>query len=321
MGQSHARVAHELRGVDLIGVGDVDATAAGRLADRYRTAAFSSHVALLEKARPDVVIVAVPTGEHYPVARDALEAGCHVLVEKPIAASLEEAAMLASLGQRLGRVLAVGHVERFNPAIIELRRRLEVGELGRVIQVHARRLGPFPARIRDVGVVVDLATHDLDIMRFLTGSEAVRVFAETKCQIHTSREDLMSGLIRFADDTMGLLEINWLTPTKIRELFVTGERGMFRVDYLMQDVYFFENAEADLEWSPLSVMRGVSEGSMTRFAIHKMEPLRAELEAFVRAVQNGDQGETVSASDACAALRLALALITSGEKHRPVDLQ
>ena len=130
----------------------------------------------------------------------------------------------------------------------------------------------------------------------------------------------MSGLVRFADDTMGLLEINWLTPTKIRELYVTGERGMFRVDYLTKDIYFFENAEAGLEWSPLSVMRGVSEGPMTRFAIHKVEPLRAELQAFVAAIRNGNRGETVSAADGCAALRLALALITAGEEHRPVDL-
>jgi UDP-N-acetylglucosamine 3-dehydrogenase len=321
MGRSHARVAHELSNVELVGVSDVDEQAAARVAERYGTACFADHAALLDQANPDGVIVAVPTSAHFAVVRDVLAAGCHVLVEKPIAATLDEAMTLAKLGQAAGRVLAVGHIERFNPAITELRRRLAAGDLGRVIQVHARRLGPFPDRIRDVGVIIDLATHDLDIMRFLTGSEAVRVYAETRRQINTSREDLMSGLVRFADDTMGLLEINWLTPTKIRELFLTGERGMFRVDYLTQDIYFYENAEAGLEWSPLSVMRGVSEGSMTRFAIHKVEPLRAELEAFVRAIRDGDQGATVNAADGVAALRLALALIKAGEEHRPVDLR
>lgn len=320
MGQSHARVAHDLDDVELVGVSDVDQDAANRVADRFGTKAFGSHLELLEQTRPEAVIVAVPTAAHYSVVRDALEAGCHVLVEKPIAATLKEASELAAMGEAARRVLAVGHIERYNPAIIELRRRLAAGELGRVIQVHARRLGPFPARIRDVGVIIDLATHDLDIMRFLTGSEAIRVYAETRRQIHTSREDLMSGLVRFANDTIGLLEINWLTPTKIRELFITGERGMFRVDYLTQDIYFFANAEAELEWSPLSVMRGVSEGSMTRFAIHRVEPLRAEMEAFMRAVQDGETGDTVSAADGCAALRLALALITAAEEHRPVEL-
>jgi predicted dehydrogenase len=321
MGRSHARVARELDDVELVGVADVDGKSASRVADLYATTPYSSHLELLERTKPDAVIVAVPTGSHFAVVRDALTAGCHVLVEKPIAATLEEASALADLGARRGRVLAVGHIERYNPAVIDLRRRLAAGELGRVIQVHARRLGPFPARIRDVGVVVDLATHDLDIMRFITGSEVTRVYAETKRQIHTSREDVMNALVRFVDDTMGLLEINWLTPTKIRELFVTGERGMFRVDYLTQDIYFFENAEAGLEWSPLSVMRGVGEGPMTRYAIHKVEPLRAELEAFVRAVRQGEPGDTVSAADGCAALRLALALIQAGEEHRPVLLE
>jgi UDP-N-acetylglucosamine 3-dehydrogenase len=320
MGQSHARVAYDLPDVELVGVSDVDPVAADRVAGRFNTKSFRSHEELLDGVRPDAVVVAVPTGLHHEVVCDALDAGCHVLVEKPIAATLEEAQDLAAFADSRRLLLAVGHIERYNPAITELRRRLAAGGLGRLIQIHARRLGPFPARIRDVGVVVDLATHDLDIMRFLTGSEAVRVFAETRRHIHTSREDLMSGLIRFADETMGLLEINWLTPTKIRELFVTGERGMFRVDYLTQDIYFYENAEAGLDWSSLSVIRGVSEGSMTRFAINKVEPLRAELEAFVRAIRQGEPGETVSAADGCAALRLALALITAGQEHRSVEL-
>jgi UDP-N-acetylglucosamine 3-dehydrogenase len=319
MGQSHARVAHDLDDIELVGVSDVDSDAVSRVATRYGTKGFGSHQDLLEQTRPEAVVVAVPTSAHYSVVRDALEAGCHVLVEKPIASTLQEAGELAEMADAARRVLAVGHIERYNPAIIELRRRLAAGELGRVIQVHARRLGPFPARIRDVGVIIDLATHDLDIMRFLTASEAVRVYAEARRQIHTSREDLMSGLVRFANDTIGLLEINWLTPTKIRELFITGERGMFRVDYLTQDIFFYANAEAELGWSPLSVMRGVSEGSMTRFAIRRVEPLRAELQAFIRAV-HGQTGDTVTAADGCAALRLALALITAAEEHRPVEL-
>ena len=125
-------------------------------------------------------------------------------------------------------MLTVGHIERFNPAIRELRRRLAAGELGRIFQIHATRLGPFPARIRDVGVVVDLAPHDLDVMRYLVGSEPIRLYAETERRIHTEHEDLFIGIMKFANGVVGMLDINWLTPTKRRTLTVTGERGHVR---------------------------------------------------------------------------------------------
>jgi predicted dehydrogenase len=189
-----------------------------------------------------------------------------------------------------------------------------------VFQIHARRLGPFPDRVRDTGVVLDLATHDLDIMRYLTGSEVVRAYGEVMREVHTTNEDLFNGLVRFADNTLGLLEINWLTPTKIRELYVTGERGMFRADYLTQDLYFFENAEAHTgEWPALNVLRGVSEGTMTRYAIHKKEPLRAEVEAFLAAV-HGDRSRLVDGQDGWIALQLALELLDSARTNRVKEL-
>jgi predicted dehydrogenase len=251
---------------------------------------------------------------------DALAAGCHVLVEKPIAATLAEADELVARAASAKRVLAVGHIERYNPAVLELKRRLDEGQLGRVFQLNARRLGPFPQRIRDVGVVVDLATHDLDVMRYLTGSEIVRVYAETRREVHTTREDLVSGLLRFDDDSVGVLQINWLTPSKIRELTVTGERGMFRADYLTQDLFFHENAAAsEHNWQQITMLRGVSEGSMVQYAIQKREPLRSELEAFLRAVA-GDASGIVTGEDGRKALRLALALVESGAEGRVVTI-
>ena len=151
-----------------------------------------------------------------------------------------------------------------------------------MFQIDAHRQGPFPARIKDVGVVIDLAVHDLDVMRYVSGAEVVRVYAETERRIHSTREDLLTGLVRLSDGTIGTLTINWLTPTKIRELYVTGECGMFRVDYLTQDLYFFENATANGgDWETLRALRGVSEGRMIRHVVAKKEPLRAEQEAFL----------------------------------------
>jgi predicted dehydrogenase len=176
-----------------------------------------------------------------------------------------------------------------------------------------------------VGVVIDLATHDLDLMRYLSGREAVRVYAETEQEIHTAHEDILVGTVRLADGTIGVLDINWLTPRKIRELTVTGERGMFLVDHLTQDLYFYENAEASSgadvgeRWNAISMLRGVSEGRVIRHPVHKYEPLKAELEAFVRSVAQG-LPVPVGGEDGLAALRLAQALVQSGRERRAIPL-
>jgi len=241
-------------------------------------------------------------------------------MEKPIAATLEEGRRLIELSGRCGRQLMVGHIVRFNPAIRALRQKLVDGELGRIFQVFCRRAGPFPARIRDVGVVVDLAPHDVDLMRFIIGAEPVRLYAETEQRIHTDHEDLLWGVLRFADGVTGSLEINWLTPTKVRETLVLGERGMFRVDDLTQDLYFYENAHAkDVQWATLQALKGVSEGSMTRYAIPRFEPLRAELQAFLQAVEDGEP-MPVSGEDGLAALKISLALVESGQRHQVIEL-
>lgn len=318
MGRNHARVLRELEGVELVGVVDTDHEAASRVATSHSTRGYGSLQELLERERPEAVIVAVPTNQHHAVVIDALSARCHVLVEKPIAGTLAEADEMIEAARAAKRVLAVGHIERYNPAVLELKQRIRDGQLGRVYQFHARRLGPFPQRIRDVGVVIDLATHDLDVMRYLSGAEIVRVYAETRREVHTTKEDLVSGLLRFADGAVGVVQINWLTPSKIRVLTVTGERGMFRADYLTQDLYFYENAApAASNWQQITMLRGVSEGPMVMYAIQKREPLRGELEAFIKAV-GGDASGIVSGDDGREALRLAMALIESGAEGRVV---
>jgi UDP-N-acetylglucosamine 3-dehydrogenase len=320
MGRNHARVLHELPNVELVGVADADLDAACQVAAVHATRGYASLKELLKKERPEAVTVAVPTENHHETVMEALAAGCHILVEKPIASTLADADELVAAARSAKRVLAVGHIERYNPAVLELKRRLDEGQLGRVFQFDAQRLGPFPQRVRDVGVVIDLATHDLDLMRFLTGSEIVRVYAETRRKVHTTREDMVSGLLRLEDGSVGLIQINWLTPTKIRQMTVTGERGMFRADYLTQDLYFHENAEAaDDNWEQITMLRGVSEGSMVKYVVQKREPLRSELEAFVKAVA-GEPASIVSGEDGCEALRLALAMVESGDEGRVVTV-
>jgi len=314
MGANHARVWADVPGVDLAAVADPDearvaAVTRGRTARGYADAA-----AMLAEERLDVVSVAVPTGAHAVVAREAIARGVAVLVEKPLAATIAEGEALRDAAAAAGVPLMVGHIERFNPAVVELGRRLRAGELGRVFQVHARRVGPFPERVRDVGVVLDLATHDIDVMRFLLGSDVVRVQAETQRRIHTEREDMLAGLLRFADGVVGVLDVNWLTPTKIRELAVLGERGMFVVDELARELRFYENADAVAEpgdWAAHH-LKGVREGEARLLPVEKHEPLRLELQAFAAAVRSGD-APPVTADDGLAAMHVAEALVRAAE--------
>jgi predicted dehydrogenase len=316
MGRNHVRVWDEvIEGVDLVAVADPDPAAVRAATGGRRARGFEDADRMLAEEELDLVSIVAPTSLHLPVTLAALHAGAHVLVEKPIAATRDEAVDMMRAAEEAGRLLTVGHIERFNPAIRELRRRLVAGELGRIFQISATRLGPFPARIRDVGVVVDLAPHDLDVMRYLIGSEPVRIYAETERRIHTEHEDLFNGTMKFANGVVGVLDINWLTPTKRRSLTVTGERGMYIADYIAQDLTFIANPDADATWinrGAGAAVTSVAEGEMTRRSIRREEPLTVELREFARAVRDGGPSP-VDPHDAMVALLLARKMVESAE--------
>jgi predicted dehydrogenase len=209
----------------------------------------------------------------------------------------------------------VGHVERFNPAVMELRRRLNEGMAGRIYQIAAQRLSPYPTRISDAGVVLDLASHDIDLMRHLMPEPIVRIYGETLQSINSDREDLFNGLIRFASGAIGVLDVNWMTPTKVRRLTVTGARGFLECDLLSQELFFYENDNAPSKWDTLSVLRGVSEGNILGIRIQRHEPLDAELTDFVAAVRDG-RPPMVTGEDGLDTLRLALQFVRSGVEGR-----
>jgi predicted dehydrogenase len=320
MGRNHARVYAEMDDAELVAVADADQATLNRVAQRYHVRTYTSFHEMLEREQLDLVSVVVPTEHHYAVASAALRAGVPTLVEKPVAATVDDGAALVALAHDLGVMLTVGHIERFNPAIIALKGQLEQGALGKVYQIHVRRIGPFPARIKDVGVVTDLATHDLDIMHYLTDSHVTRLHAEIGRRLHTAHEDLLSAVLRFENDIVGVLDINWLSPTKVRELSVIGERGMFVANYLTQDLTLYENDSAPQSenWHELAVM-GVSEGRIIRFKVAKKEPLRAELDAFVQAVRCGGC-PPVRGEDGLLALAVARRLIEAGATGEPMLL-
>ncbi len=321
MGRHHARIYGQLPDVELTAVADPDPEALQRATRGRLTRGYADPRRMFAEEELDLVSVVVPTSLHARMAIAALERGINVLVEKPIAADRDEAEQMIETARRVERILTVGHIERFNPAIRELRARLQAGELGRIFQIRASRLGPFPAHIRDVGVVVDLATHDLDVMRFLGGSDPVRLYGETARRIHTGHEDLFCGLIKFRSGVIGVLDVNWLTPTKKREVSVTGELGMFVADYITQDLFFYRNRGSALTWEnrgpddDAPVVVSVAEGEMERAYLPKAEPLGVELAEFARAVREGGP-PPVDPRDAMIALLLARKMMEAAETGR-----
>ena len=312
MGMNHLRVLQDFAddSVQLVGVAEYQEPVLACAVRRFHVAGFTDYRRMIFEMCPDLVAVVVPTHLHYEVASYALERGIHVLIEKPIATTEEEALSLMALERDHGATIAVGHVERFNPAVIALKQLLASGSLGQIFALHARRIGPYPPRIRDVGVALDLATHDLDAMRALIGAEVERVYAETQRRVERPHEDLLFGIIRFANGTVGMLDVNWITPTKVRELSVTGERGMYLANYVTQELYFYENDYTPTSWDALRTQLGVSEGTMTRLKVQKVEPLRAEYEDIIAALAAG-RSPTVTAADGLAVLQLAHWLIGS----------
>jgi UDP-N-acetylglucosamine 3-dehydrogenase len=312
MGRHHARVLSSMEGVDLVGV--VDPAGSGDLPG-------SEFVELAPALAGgvDIAVVAVPTVAHEDVAVHLAEHGVHTLIEKPVAADVTTSHRIADAFEQRGLVGCVGHIERFNPAVQELRRRLELGELGEIYQIATRRQGPFPERITDVGVILDLASHDIDLTSWVSQSAYADVSVRTAHRSGRDKEDLVAAVGRLEDGTVVNHLVNWLSPLKERVTVVSGERGTFVADTLTADLTFYANGAAPVDWDTLASFRGVVAGDMTRYAIAKREPLLLELLAFETAVRGGED-RTVSIRDAAHVVAVAEGMLTSAassETQRP----
>lgn len=315
MGRHHARVLRQIEGADLVAVadptGDPHGVAGGLTV--------GSGVEDLVAAGIDYAVVAVPTQYHESIALYLADHGVNALVEKPLAASVEESERVAAAFSDKGLVGAVGHIERYNPALQQLRKRLDAGELGEVYQVVTRRQGPFPARIADVGVIKDLATHDIDLTAWITRSPFVSVSAHTALKSGRDHEDLVATVGKLANGVVTSHLVNWLSPLKERVTIVTGERGAFVADTLTADLTFYANGTIETEWEQLLGFRGVSEGDVIRYSFAKAEPLKVEHEAFRDAV-NGSQGGIVTMREGLETVRVAEAMLKSAELGTQIDL-
>jgi UDP-N-acetylglucosamine 3-dehydrogenase len=314
MGRNHCRLLRDIEDLDLVGVCDPAGDPGGITGDSPVFHDLDELIAL----GLDLCVVAAPTAAHEETALRLADAGVATLIEKPLAADVRTAERIVERFSRRGVLGAVGHVERFNPALRELRRRLEEGQLGEVYQVATRRQGPFPARIADVGVVLDLASHDLDLTSWVAERRFVSVSAQMAHRSGREHEDLVAVVGTLENGLVTNHLVNWLTPFKERVTVVTGELGSFVADTLSADLTFHRNGSVRSEWDAMAVFRGVSEGDTLRYAIAKPEPLRSELLGFVEAVRGVEGADLVSLEEGLHVVRVADAVLTSGATGRVV---
>jgi UDP-N-acetylglucosamine 3-dehydrogenase len=316
MGKNHLRVLSSLEQVDLVGVADPTSLEDISRGSSYGT--YGDYKELLSQSL-DYCVIAAPTGFHKEIALYALERGINCLIEKPVAVDYQEAVIIQDVATDKGLVVGIGHIERYNSAIRELKKRLIDQELGQIYQISIRRQGPFPARIADVGVVKDLATHDIDLAMWLSESKFKDVNGQTAFRSGRKHEDLVSINGQLQNNAVVNLLVNWLSPLKERSVTVTGENGAFVVDTLNSDLTFYENGIHEVSQDAFLHFRGVKQGNITTFAFNKPEPLRVEHEQF-RDKLFGKPADIVSIEEGVETVKVADAVIESSATGQRVEI-
>jgi len=307
MGRHHLRILSALEGVELVGVFDPALVGSGELSG---VPVHSSLQSLLG-SHLDYCVLSAPTAYHLELGLQLAEHRVHTLIEKPVATTGDEAKQLVEAFESKGLIGGVGHVERFNPAIQAMRQKISEGLLGEVFQVATRRQGPFPARISDVGVIKDLATHDIDLTMWTMQRRYESVSAHTTFRSGRKHEDMLVAIGKLEGGVIVNHLVNWLSPFKERSTTVIGEYGALVADTLTSDLTFFENGTQADAWEGVSTFRGVSEGNVLRFALAKVEPLLAEHLAFQNAVLQHDASKIVSLKQGLQTVLVADELLSS----------
>ncbi|MHA2434011.1 MAG: Gfo/Idh/MocA family protein [Candidatus Thorarchaeota archaeon] len=314
MGRNHARVFSEM--AELVGVADKDSDAGKKVANGFGAEWFQDYEDLLKKDI-DAVSVATPTDLHYQVAKDAIESGVHVLVEKPMCSTIEESEKLIELAESSGLTLAIGHIERHNPVVDFAKKGIVDGRYGDLITISARRVSSLPSRIRDVGVILDLGIHDIDVMRYLVGSEVSSVFASGGRIKHKSFEDYANIMLSFENGASGFIESNWLTPMKVRKLALTCLKSFVEIDYITQSVKISSSTYGRLD--SFNLYRIPLEFDTRTISLEKREPLWNELKDFLDAIQK-NRDPLISGRDGLKTMQVVMAAIESQKTGTRTDL-
>ncbi len=301
MGKNHARVYYELSDVELVAVADISPKAK-EIAKKYRCKYYKNYEEMVKKERPDAVSIAVPTSLHYKVAKTCIEHGINVLIEKPITSTLKEAEELIKIARDV--VLMVGHIERFNPAVIKLKEVLDKKEFGEIVSIIARRVGIFPPQIKDADVFLDLAVHDLDIFTYILNEMPKKIYASSGKGIIKNREDNAVIMAEY-ENTVAVLHVNWITPVKIRNMFITGDRGYGELDYISQRLKIFRTIY-EKEYSDFGdFIIKFSSPIANEVEVKKEEPLKLEIKHFLQCI-NKSKKPIVGGEEGYNALKLAV---------------
>lgn len=295
MGSNHARVLSEMPGVQLVGVADPDEEQTNFVSRALRCMTFPTPQALFE-AGVDAVSIAAPTHLHHEIALDAMHRGIHVLVEKPIASNVDEGHEIVAVARKKKVTLMVGHVERFNPAVQAIRQAILNED---ILSIAITRVGPFPPRMSNVGVVIDLAVHDIDLIRWFTDSEIVEVQPQLSSAI-AEREDIALLQFRTKSGVLAHINTNWLTPFKARTIHVATRKKYIMGDLLTRQVTECFGFKPDGSYS------------MRHLSVGHAEPLRAELQAFVEAVRSG-KAPSVTGEEGVASLAIAMQCLSDSQ--------
>jgi predicted dehydrogenase len=287
MGRHHARVYSQMHDVILVGVSDLDKNAVESVASQFKTKAFTDYKELLN-AGVDAVSIAVPTTLHKKVALDFMEKGVHVLIEKPIADSLEAGRDLIKKAGEKNVKLMVGHIERFNPIIPVIKKSIENCK---VISIGITRVGPLPPRVKDVGVVVDIGVHDIDIIRHLTNSEFKKIYSLTQASV-AAKEDIAMMSFVMENGVLAHITTDWLTPYKVREISISTNEKFIRGNFITQKVSEYSS------WKDSSYI-------VKDLFVPFGEPLALELKSFIQSIRE-DKPAPVSGEDSLKALEVAL---------------
>ena len=310
MGRNHLRVLNNLPGVSLAGVYDPLGDSTGAVKPGLMVESISQ---LIPK-NLDYCVVAVPTIYHEDVALEVIDMGVNVFVEKPVAHSSQSAIKIQSALANAHLVGAVGQIERYNPALSKARELISNGLLGNIYEVFTRRQGWHPTRIADVGVVKDLATHDIDLTSWITNKKYKKISAFTGYHSGKEHEDIVSITAMMEDGVVANHIIDWLSPNKIRETRILGEKGCLIADTLNVKLAFYPNALYDP-----NEFKGVVDGNITYYKLDKKEPLLSEHEAF-RDYIIGDSSNVATIESGVEVLRVCEAVLKSAKTGNSVSL-
>lgn len=304
MGRHHARNYAEIPGVNLVGVSDIDSKAGKEIAAKFNCEYFENYKDLLKNGKLDLVTIAVPTKLHKKVALDCIAAGIHILIEKPIALTVKDAKEVVTSARAKNVKFTVGHIERFNPAVLKLKEMIDSGKLGEIISVATFRLGPLPPQIKDVNVVVDIGVHDIDIMNWFFGRLPRKIIAQGGKALLKNHEDHVEAFLDYGSGS-GVMMANWITPLKVRKLTVSGKKAYVELNYITQELNFYESkvmVSYD-DFGDFLIKFGDSQDKKI-IAVNNIEPLKAEIKSFIKAIRENGR-PAVTAREAIDALDIA----------------